>query len=415
MNRVSSNMARIDAQYHMMMREWKLNDMENKMAMQSRIKNLRDDPMAASHSTRYQSKLVRLARYSRNIDDVKAGLSMAESKLNDSVQRIQRIRELAVQGANGVYTKEDMAAMGQEVDQLLEEIVDLGNSRNGLGNTLFGGFESKVEPFRILRGKVDGGNRNHIVEVQYRGDIGRNVAEVSEESVAEMNIPGNYAFWAENQSVYSTIDARAYQVQANTTIRVDGVDIPLREGDNIYAVISRINDSPAAVKASLDPVRDSLVLQTTTPHQLWLEDGTGGTVLQDLGVIRPGGTGIPANNYALSANVYGGSVFDVVMSLRDSLFKGDADGVNRALGGLDQSVESLTSHLAEIGSVTERLDGTGQRLAFEIPLITENNSKEVDLDLAEAITNLKMLDATHQAALATAARILQPTLLDFLR
>jgi flagellar hook-associated protein 3 FlgL len=415
MNRVSSNMARLDAQYHMMMREWKLNDMENKMSMQSRIKDLRDDPMAASHSTRYQSKLVRLERYSKNVEEVKSSLSMAEIKIHDAVDSLQRVRELAVQGANGIYTKEELAMMGKEVDQLLEEIVSLGNSRNGLGNTLFGGFESKLEPFRILRGKVDGGDRNHIVEVQYRGDIGRNVAEVSEESVAEMNIPGNYAFWAENQSVYSTSDARNYQVQANTAIRIDGVDIPLREGDNIFAIISRINDSAAAVKASLDPVRDSLVLQTTTPHQLWLEDQTGGTVLRDLGIIRAGGTGIPANNYALSANVYGGSVFDVVMSLRDSLFKGDTDGVNRSLEGMDQSLESLTSHLAEIGAVTERLDGTGKRLAFEIPLIMEKNSTEVDLDLAEAITNLKMLDATHQAALSTAARILQPTLLDFLR
>jgi flagellar hook-associated protein 3 FlgL len=415
MNRVSSNMSRIDAQYHMMMREWKMNDMENKMAMQSRIKDLRDDPLAASHSTRYQSKIVRLERYAKNIEEVKSGLSSAEVKLNDAVERIQRARELAVQGANGVYTKEEMAMMGKEVDELLEELAAIGNSRNGLGNTLFGGFESKLEPFRILRGKIEGGERNHITAVQYRGDIGRNLVEVSEESVAEMNIPGNHAFWAENQSVYATIDARDYQAQANTSIRIDGIDIPIREGDNIHAIMTRINDAPVAVKASLDPVRDSLVLQTTTPHQLWLEDGETGTVLQDLGIIKAGGTGVPANNYSSSANVYGGSVFDTVISLRDSLFAGNTDGVNRALGGMDQSLHSLTSHLAEIGAVTERIEGTGKRLAFEIPLITEKNSNEVDLDLAEAITNMKMLDYTHQAALSTAARIMQPTLLDFLR
>ena len=154
MNRVSSNMARIDAQYHMMMREWKLNDMENKMSMQSRIKDLRDDPLAASHSTRYQSKLVRLERYAKNVDEVKSGLSNAEVKIHDAVDRLQRVRELAVQGANGIYTKEEMAMMGKEIDQLLEELVSLGNSRNGLGNTLFGGFESKLAPLRILLGKV---------------------------------------------------------------------------------------------------------------------------------------------------------------------------------------------------------------------------------------------------------------------
>ncbi len=414
MNRVSSNMSRLDAQYHMMMREWQLNELQNKMSMQSKIKDLRDDPIAAAHSTRYQSKLVRLERYSRNIDDVKAGLSDAEVKVRDTVDRLQRVRELAVQGANGVYTKSDMADMGKEVDELLEELVSLANSRNGLGNALFGGFESKTEPFRILRGKVEGGERNHIVDVQYRGDIGRNVVEVSEDSLAEMNIPGNYVFWAENQSVYSALDARSYQVQANSTIRIDGVDIPLKAGDNIYAVISKINDAPVAVKASLDPVKDSLVLQTTTPHQLWLEDTGGAAVLQDLGLIR-GGANQLGNAYASSANVYGGSVFDAVMSLRDSLYGGNTDGVNRALGGLDDSIQTLTSHLAEIGAVNNRIEGTGKRLEYEIPLITEKNSNEVDLDLAQAATDLKMLEYTHQAALSTAARILPPTLLDFLR
>jgi flagellar hook-associated protein 3 FlgL len=414
MNRVSSNMSRIDSQYHMMMREMQLNDMENKMSTQTRIKDLRDDPIAAAHSTRYQSKLVRLERYSRNIDDVKANLTDAEVKVQDTVDRLQRVRELAVQGANGVYTKEDMAMMGKEVDELLEELVSIGNARNGLGNSIFGGFESKLEPFRVLRGKVEGGDRGHIVDVQYRGDIGRNVVEVSEESLAEMNIPGNYVFWAENQSIYSALDAKNYQVQANSTIRIDGVDIQLREGDNIYAIISRINDAPIAVKASLDPVKDSLVLQTTTPHQLWLEEQGGSTVLQDLGVTK-GGTNQTGNNYAVSANVFGGSVFDAVMSLRDSLMSGNSDGVNRALGGMDQSLQTLTSHLAEIGSVNERIEGTGKRLAFEIPLITERNSNEVDLDMAQAATDLKMLEYTHQAALSTAARILQPTLLDFLR
>ncbi len=42
-------------------------------------------------------------------------------------------------------------------------------------------------------------------------------------------------------------------------------------------------------------------------------------------------------------------------------------------------------------------------------------SREVDLDLSKAITDLKMLEHTHQAALGTSARILRPTLLDFLR
>ena len=42
-------------------------------------------------------------------------------------------------------------------------------------------------------------------------------------------------------------------------------------------------------------------------------------------------------------------------------------------------------------------------------------ANEMDLDLTEGITRLKMLDTTHQAALRTAAKILPPTLMDYLR
>lgn len=414
MNRVSTNMSRLDAQYHMMMRESKLNDMENKISTQSKIKDLRDDPIAASHTVKYQSKLVRLERFVRNIDDVKANLSFAEVKLQGSLDVMQRVRELAVQGANGVYTPEDLKAIGREVDQLLEELVSLGNSQNGMGNMIFGGYESKHEPFRILRGRVENGDGDQILEVEYRGDIGRNNVDVSEESVAAMNLPGNYVFWAENQSVYSNVDATSYQVQEDSVIRIDGVDIPLQAGDNINTVIARINDAPIAAKASLDPVKNSLVLQTTTAHQLWAEDVGTGTVFQDLGVLR-NGAGQPPGNFAQTANVYGGSVFDTVIALRDSLLKGDSEGVNRALGGMDLSVESLTSHLAEIGAVSSRVEGIAKRLEYEIPELTQINSNEIDLDYAEAITEMKMLEYTHEAALSTASSILRPTLLDFMR
>ena len=61
------------------------------------------------------------------------------------------------------------------------------------------------------------------------------------------------------------------------------------------------------------------------------------------------------------------------------------------------------------------LEVIGDRLSYEIPEMINRNSKEVDLDLSEAIMDLKMYEYTHKAALQTAGRILQPTLLDFLR
>jgi flagellar hook-associated protein 3 FlgL len=414
MNRVSSNMGSLDAQYHMMLREWQMNQMQNKMGAQSRIKDLRDDPLAAARSTRLQSQLFRMDRYKKNIELAQGNLSYAESRLTNFLEMLQRIRELSVQGANGVYSKDQLKDMGVEVNQLLEQLVSLANSRNGMGNTIFSGFESHMEPFLIMRGRVEDSAGDLITALHYRGDIGRNLAEVSEDTYVQMNMPGNQVFWAENSHIYANNDATAYQVQEDSTIRIDGVDITLAAGDNISAIIHKINDAPLAVRARLDPVKDSLVLETTTPHQLWLEDMGAGTVLQDLGIIQTGKPS-PPHNTADTANVFGGSIFDMVIGLRDSLYKGDAEGVNKALGGLDLSIESVTSTLAQIGSVDSRLKVTAERLDYETPEVVKLNSEDVDLDVTKAITELKMLEYTHQAALATSARILRPTLLDFLR
>jgi flagellar hook-associated protein 3 FlgL len=413
MKRISTNMPSDDMQYHMRLREWNLNELSNKMATQSRINNLRDDPLAAMRSVRYQSELARMMRYSENVETAKGNLAVAEGYVKESTDILQRVREIAVQGANGVYDKDQLSYMGEEVDQLLHEVLLIANSKNADGTSLFGGFRTEREPFRANLARVFGSER--IESVEYLGNVGKNKAEISEGAFTTMSLTGNYVFWAENQNIFSQTDATNYQVQADTQIKIDGVDIQLATGDNIYAIMSKINDSSAPVKASLDPVRNSLVLETTTPHQMWVRDGENGKVLQDLGIIQAGDA-TPPLNIASGASKFGGSVFDVLIRLRDNLFQGNQEAIGGAgLGGIDNAIKNMVSNVAEIGAKDNRLDMTAKRLNDEIPEVTDMNSKEVDLDLTQAITDMKMLEYTQKAALDVTARIIRPTLLDYLR
>jgi flagellar hook-associated protein 3 FlgL len=180
-------------------------------------------------------------------------------------------------------------------------------------------------------------------------------------------------------------------------------------------VMAKINEAGAPVKARLDPVANSIVLETTLPHQLWLEDIGGGTVLQDLGILAPA-SAHPPLNIARSARVFGGSLFDQVIGLRDAFLEGSTEKVGSSgLRGIEEAITSLSGVLAEVGARDARLETTGKRLAWEKPELVRFDSQERDLDLAEAITQLKSLEYTHEAALNTAARVLKPSLLDFLR
>jgi len=415
MKRISTDMPNDNMRYHLQAKEWKLNELQDKMASQTRIRELRDDPLAAGHATRFQSKQARLERFSTNIASARGELALTEGNIRSAMDILQRVRELGVQGANGIYDRSQLAYMGEEVNQLLNEMVQLANARSGNGTYLFSGFRSQVEPFRIATSPVEGSSGEVITQVEYVGDNGSNQAEVSENAALEFKVPGNVAFWAENQQIFSTVEATGYRAQHNSTLRIDGATIELKEGDNVYAIISKINESGAPVKAKLDPVKNSLVLESTFAHQIWAQDVAGGRVLQDLGVVSPQ-SGPPPLNLADSARVFGGSIFDMILHLRDNLYRGDHETIGGSgLRGIDQGIETLTSTLAEIGSRDARLQITDRRLSEEATEYIRQNSEAVDLDLTQAVTELKMLEYTHQAALGTAGRILRPTLLDFLR
>jgi flagellar hook-associated protein 3 FlgL len=416
MKRISSQLPAYDSSYYNRLREYDLNQMSNKIGAQSKIKDLRDDPLAAARSTRFQSEIMRSERFSKNIELVRNTLSSAESNLRSAMDILQRIRELGVQGANGTLDKSQMGYIGEEVNQLLGELFTIANSKDQNGNSLFAGSAAKTTPFRTTEGRVPGGSGDMVVSVDYLGNVDRSAAEISEGSSVGVNLPGNAAFWAEQQQIYSTVDASQYRVQTNTSIRIDGAEIPLAPGDTVSAIAAKINDANVAVRARLDPVANSLVLETTLPHQIWAEDAAGGTVLQDLGILAQGGSHPPLN-VAPSARVFGGSIFDMVINLRDALFEGSTEKVGGSgLKGLESSITNLAGVLGDIGARDSRLETVSRRLAWQTPELVRFDSQERDLDMADAITQLKTLEFTQESALSATARALnRPKLLDFLR
>jgi flagellar hook-associated protein 3 FlgL len=416
MKRISSQLPTYDSQYWLRLREWYLNEASNRMSSQTRINNLRDDPMAASRSVRYQSEILRTDRYISNAGSVRDTYAVAEGYLRSAMDVLQRIRELAVEGANGTNDRSQMGYIGQEVDQLLGELLTIGNAQDQNGNYLFAGLRSQTRPFRTAEGRVPGGASDVVVSVDYLGNGASNTVEISEDRDVEANFPGNFAFWAENQQIYSTVDASRYQVQTDSRISIDGTVIALSTGDTVSAVIARINDSGAPVRARLDPVDNSLVLETTRSHQIQAEDLDGGTVLSDLGILARGTSARTPQNIAPSARVFGGSLFDMVIQLRDALFEGSTDKVGSSgLRGIDSAISNLSGTLADLGAKDNRVETAGKRLEWVKPQLVSADSEARDLDLSQAVTELKMLEYGHEAALAAAARVLPQTLLDFLR
>ncbi|MGP1427648.1 MAG: flagellar hook-associated protein FlgL, partial [Treponema sp.] len=152
MRRISSGMNNADTQMHLRLQESKLNKASNQMGSQRRIHELRDDPIAAGHLVRYQSFLSRVENFEKNALTMSDQFVLREGYMNNSLDVMQRVREIAVTGANGIYTKDDMCDMAMEVDELLKELVQNANAVSSDGNSIFAGTNTKSSAFDVEMG-----------------------------------------------------------------------------------------------------------------------------------------------------------------------------------------------------------------------------------------------------------------------
>ncbi len=414
MHRISSQMNNTNTQSSLRLQESRLNKVNNQIGSQRKIQELRDDPLAAGHLVRYQSYLTRLNNFENNALTLSEQFSYREGYMTDSLDIMQRVRELAVTGANGIYNKDDMQNMAFEVDELLKALVQNANAVNEDGNSIFAGTNTKATAFSVEMGNVEGSGVPLIQEVRYNGNIDQNKIEIDENKYLLNDNAGNKTFWAENQQLFGARDASSWQASGNGIIKIDGVEIEVSQGDNVYSLISKINDSGAAVKASLDPIRNALNLTTTDARQLWLQD-VSGNVLNELGIIKDS-TQRPPYNLGDGVRVAGGSMFDAVIAFRNALLKGEQETIgSRVLGALDQGINSLVTRLAKSGAEYERVQLNATRSSKIALDVNAAISREGDLDFTKAVTDLKLLDYTNQATLSQAGKMYNSTLLNYMR
>ena len=124
----------------------------------------------------------------------------------------------------------------------------------------------------------------------------------------------------------------------------------------------------------------------------------------------------------LEMNVHAGEVFDaevnlfkVLNNLSQSLKAGNQDGVETALEDIDKGSQQILNSWTSLGAKQSRVEGMNQRLKEENLSLQTLLSKNEDIDYAEAIMKLKSEESVYQASLSASARMIQPTLMDFLR
>jgi len=111
-----------------------------------------------------------------------------------------------------------------------------------------------------------------------------------------------------------------------------------------------------------------------------------------------------------------GQVFEAVARAARAMRDQDLPALSGdTLAGLDQAIDLLLHNIAELGIRARRTENVDHSLFQENIALIEMRSVVEDIDIPYTVTNYQMQANAYQAALATAARIFKPSLVDFLR
>ena len=171
-----------------------------------RVSRLSDDPVAASRANILSSTLERLSGMETVANRATEELSVAESVLGEATTIYSRVREIAVQGANGSQGAASRAILAGEVDGLREQLISLGNTRVA-EVFIFGGYQTKAEPYDQ--------------QGVYSGDNGVRQGEIVPGSTVAMNVPGDQVFTGTgNVDVFKALADLSQSLNANDGVAV---------------------------------------------------------------------------------------------------------------------------------------------------------------------------------------------------
>ena len=109
----------------------------------------------------------------------------------------------------------------------------------------------------------------------------------------------------------------------------------------------------------------------------------------------------------------GADIFQILIDLRDNLRAGDTPAMQDRLAELGEAQDQLLLATARIGATSAGLERVDANLRDVTTQLEQVLSDSVDADFAEVIVNLNAQSNAYQASLNAAARVIQPSLLDF--
>jgi flagellar hook-associated protein 3 FlgL len=185
-------------------------DFQRQVSSQVRVERPSDDPLAYSSGNESKSVLEQNKQYQKNIDSGLDQSRYAQDMMDEMVNRLVELKQVATYGANGsALTDSDMETLADNVASLRTQLVDLGNS-DYQGRKLFGGTKTTTQPFQDSGGTLsyEGNNKSISVKINGRTSI-------------DISVTGEDLFAYSSESVFDLLDRVEQNLRAGDASAVN--------------------------------------------------------------------------------------------------------------------------------------------------------------------------------------------------
>lgn len=309
----------------------KMSELQDQITSGKKITRPSQDPVVAVKGMGYRRDLSKVEQFTRNMNEVNNWIDSTDEALSQAGDAMNRVRELVVQSANDTNTPQDREKVKQEIDQIRQQLQDIGNTKVA-DRFIFSGTNT-LKPL-FVDDSATGGKK---INATYTPN---NPA----------NVPTNIIATPEITAPKGTVKIEVYdgiQIGVNTS----GADL----FGNMDALMGKISDL-------LDSNRVG-----------------GPATAKEIGDVLGG--------------VTSSSTDDDITAMHNLVLDARAD----------------------IGAKQNRVEMMENRLSLREVGVTKQLSNNEDIDYTKAITDMTTYESIHQAALSVGSKIIQQTLVDFMR
>jgi flagellin len=266
---INHNMSAAFASRELNMRNREIQTNIERLSSGLRINKAADDASGLAVSEKLMSQVRGLNQAGRNIQNAVSFIQTTEGYLGETTNILQRLRELAVQSANGIYTNEDRMMIQVEVSQLVDEVNRIASQAqfNGM-NILTGAFARNSASGQVMQFQVGANmdqNKRVFIGTMTAAALGLEGAQGQAGQTISISTPesANRAIGMVDTAL-RTVNAQRANLgayQNRFQMAQQGVAIA---AENLLAAESQIRDTDMA-GTMVDFVKNQILLQANTP------------------------------------------------------------------------------------------------------------------------------------------------------